>query len=112
MTQAGESLGVVDLDGWVALGDQKPRESEHDGARLLGSYSGAELSLREIRPPLKRWGVLTNRIPRGGLRTTWRGRLTDTALDREGYSERQANRMRGVRQIAILTPQPRVVIQL
>jgi len=47
MTQAGESLGVVDLDGWVALGDQKPRESVHDGARLLGSYSEAERSLRE-----------------------------------------------------------------
>ena len=56
MTQAGESLGVVDLDSWVALGDQKPRESEHDGARLLGSYSGAELSLREIRPTPQKVG--------------------------------------------------------
>jgi hypothetical protein len=50
MTRAGESPGVVDLDGWVAFGDQKPRESVHDGARLLGSYSGAEPSLRERGP--------------------------------------------------------------
>jgi len=48
VTQVGKSLGVVDLDGWVALGDQKPRESVHDGARLLGSNSVAGLSLREM----------------------------------------------------------------
>jgi len=100
MTRAGESPGVVDLGGWVALGDQKPRESVHDGARLLGSYSGAEPSLREMR---------FVRIGRASPRCEYRevvsnyaaGALTDTALGRGGYSERQANRMRGVRRIAI-----------
>jgi hypothetical protein len=72
VTRAGESPGVVDLDGWVALGDQKPCESEHDGARLLGSYSGVELSLREIRLTRIGWGVPTiehrevANEPRGG----------------------------------------------
>jgi hypothetical protein len=49
VTRVGKSSGVVDLDNWVAFGDQKPHESVHDGAQLLGSNSGAERSLREYR---------------------------------------------------------------
>jgi hypothetical protein len=106
VTRAGKSPGVVDLDGWVALGDQKPRESVHDGARLLGSYSGAEPSLRERGPSDEsRLGIPATRTPRGG-QTTRRERQTNTALDRGVNSERHANRKRGVRRIAIGNRKP------
>jgi hypothetical protein len=101
VTRAGDSPGVVDLGGWVALGGREPRESEHDGARLLGSNSEAERSLRESCPSKFGWGVPTTRRPVRG-KSHAAGALNPYGARAWGDdSERHVNRKRGARRIAI-----------
>ena len=96
MTQAGEDLGVVDLDGWVALrGRQTSREPLHDGARSFGSYSEAEPSLWE-RSTSTAWTPLAHDTEH---REVGKNHAAG-ALNRYGARswesfERHANRMRG-----------------
>jgi hypothetical protein len=80
-------LGVVDLDGWVALRGKKPRESQHDGARYLGSYSEAGLSLRKVcaLESMSSRKAHDSKTARWPTKATRRERSTNTALERGEY---------------------------
>jgi len=101
MTQVGKAWEWWISAAGLRLGTRNLVRVMHDGARLLGSYSEAERSLRERQPIHSGWLSPRLRTPRGGSKTTRRERSTHTALGRGGDSERRVNRKRGARQVAI-----------